>query len=80
MKRLYEKYLASSGVVTDSRKIVGGELFFALRGENFDGNLYAAKALEAGAKWAVVDNPEVAVDDRYVVVPDTLVALCGALA
>jgi UDP-N-acetylmuramoyl-tripeptide--D-alanyl-D-alanine ligase len=75
MKRLYEKYLASSGVVTDSRKIVGGELFFALRGENFDGNLYAAKALEAGAKWAVVDNPEVAVDDRYVVVPDTLVAL-----
>ena len=46
MKRLYEKFLASSGVVTDSRKIVGGELFFALRGENFDGNLYAEKALE----------------------------------
>ena len=72
MDSLYEKYLTSTGVVTDSRKIVGGEMFFALRGDNFDGNLYAAKALEAGAKWAVVDNVEVAKDDRYVIVPDTL--------
>lgn len=69
---MYEKYLASKGVVTDSRKIVGGEMFFALRGDNFDGNLYAAKALEAGARWAVVDSVEVAVDDRYIIVPDTL--------
>lgn len=72
MESLYEKYLASTGVVTDSRKIVGGEIFFALRGENFDGNLYAAKALEAGARWAVVDSVEVARDDRYIIVPDTL--------
>ncbi|MBQ8271747.1 MAG: UDP-N-acetylmuramoyl-tripeptide--D-alanyl-D-alanine ligase [Tidjanibacter sp.] len=72
MESLYEKYLASKGVVTDSRKIVGGEMFFALRGDNFDGNLYAAKALEAGARWAVVDSVEVAVDDRYIIVPDTL--------
>ena len=75
MEKLYEKYLASSGVQTDSRKIVGGELFFALRGENFDGNRYAALALQAGAKYAVVDNPEVAVDERYVVVDDTLATL-----
>lgn len=75
MESLYEKYLASEGVVTDSRKIVGGEMFFALRGDNFDGNLYATKALEAGARWAVVDNAEVAVGDRYIVVPDTLTAL-----
>lgn len=75
MESLYEKYLASEGVVTDSRKIVGGEMFFALRGDNFDGNLYAAKALEAGARWAVVDSAEVAVDDHYIVVPDTLTAL-----
>ncbi len=72
MESLYEKYLASNGVVTDSRKIAGGEMFFALRGDNFDGNLYATKALEAGARWAVVDSVEVAVDDRYVIVPDTL--------
>ncbi len=75
LERLYEYFCTSNGVVTDSRKIAGGELFFALKGERFDGNLYAAKALEDGAKWAVVDNPEVAVDERYVVVDDTLVAL-----
>lgn len=75
LERLYEYFSTSNGVVTDSRKIAGGELFFALKGERFDGNLYAAKALEDGAKWAVVDNPEVAVDERYVVVDDTLVAL-----
>lgn len=77
VSKLYECYLASAGVVTDSRKIVGGEMFFALRGENFDGNLYASKALEAGAKFAVVDNAEVATDDRYVVVDDTLTTLQG---
>lgn len=77
MERLYECFCSSRGVVTDSRKILGGEMFFALKGENFDGNLYAAKALEAGAACAVVDNPEVAVDGRYVVVPDTLEALQG---
>lgn len=75
MEKLYQKYLASSGVQTDSRRVVGGEVFFALRGENFDGNRYAERALEAGAVCAVVDNPEVALDDRYVVVEDTLVAL-----
>ena len=75
VSKLYDYFLASAGVVTDSRKIVGGEMFFALRGDNFDGNLYAAKALEAGAKYAVVDNEEVAVDDRYILVPDTLTAL-----
>lgn len=75
IERLYECFCSSVGVVTDSRKIAGGELFFALKGENFNGNRYAAKALEAGAKYAVVDDVEVAADDRYIVVPDTLTAL-----
>lgn len=75
MKKLYDIYCASRGVVTDSRKVREGELFFALRGENFDGNDYAAKALEMGAVAAVVDRAEVAVDERYVVVDDTLSAL-----
>ena len=53
---LYAKYLACGcRVTTDSRTIRGGELFFALRGENFDGNDYALKALEAGAAWAIVN-------------------------
>ena len=44
-----------AGVTTDSRTIAGGEMFFALKGENFDGNEYALKALEQGAGFAVVD-------------------------
>lgn len=60
---------------TDSRKVRSGELFFALRGENFDGNRYASSALEKGALAVVVDNPAVAVDDRYIVVDDVLSVL-----
>ena len=57
MEELYAKYLACGcRVTTDSRAIRGGEIFFALRGENFDGNNYALKALEAGAAWAVVND------------------------
>ena len=56
MEELYAKYLACGcKVTTDSRAIRGGEIFFALRGENFDGNNYALKALESGAAWAVVN-------------------------
>lgn len=74
-ERLYGLFVQSEGVQTDSRKVRPGELFFALRGDNFDGNRYAASALESGALAAVVSDPQVATDDRYIVVPDTLVAL-----
>ena len=50
MKELYQKYCGCSyRVTTDSRTIKGGEMFFALRGDNFDGNTFALKALESGA-------------------------------
>ena len=52
---LYNIYKECGVVTTDSRAIKGGELFFALKGENFDGNEYALKALEAGAAYAVVN-------------------------
>ena len=53
---LYERYRECNwSVTTDSRSIAGGELFFALKGENFDGNEYAMRALEAGASFAVVN-------------------------
>ena len=75
IERLYEVFLASAGVQTDSRKVQEGEMFFALRGDNVDGNRYASSALEKGAVVAVVDDQSVAVDERYVVVPDVLTAL-----
>ena len=76
-ERLYELYIEHPEVTTDSRRCPVGSMFFALRGESFDGNLFAAKALEAGSAVAVVDNPDVVQegDGRYVVVPDVLQAL-----
>ena len=71
---LYDIFRSCSGIATDSRKIKGGELFFALKGENFDGNEYAAKALEAGAAYAVVSRQTVH-DDRLILVEDTLKTL-----
>ena len=62
---LYSIFKNCSGVTTDSRKIRGGELFFALKGENFDGNAYAVKALENGADRAVIDrNSDIAKEIR----------------
>ncbi len=52
---LYQAFIASQGVSTDTRKIESGMIFFALKGENFNGNAYASQALEQGAKLAVVD-------------------------
>ena len=55
MEDLYSKYLECDGrVTTDSRAVKGGELFFAIKGENFDGNAFALKAIESGARYAVV--------------------------
>ncbi len=51
---LYDIFKKCGAVATDTRTLKGGELFFALKGENFDGNEYAMKALESGAAYAVV--------------------------
>ncbi len=68
MTELYGKYCGCGyRVATDSRTIEGGEMFFALRGENFDGNAYAQSALEKGARWAVVNSDaELPADDRFI--------------
>ena len=76
---IYKKYKECGGrVTTDTRTLKGGEMFFALKGENFDGNEYAFKALEAGAAYAVVNaSSEVAKSDdpRLIKVEDTLKTL-----
>ena len=55
MNELYEVFLNSSGITTDTRKIEPNQLFFALKGTNFNGNSYAIKALEQGAIAVVID-------------------------
>ena len=75
---LYNRFKECGSVTTDSRSLNGGEMFFALKGENFDGNDYALKALEAGALYAVVnaDSAVGKVDDpRLIKVEDTLKTL-----
>ncbi len=71
-EELYKAFCACGcRVTTDSRSISGGEIFFALRGENFDGNNYALAALEKGASLAVVDNAELPDKEGIVKVADS---------
>lgn len=72
---LYEKFLACGSVSTDTRRIAEGSLFFALKGERFNGNEFARQALEKGAAYAVIDEPEHQYNDRCLLVDDALVAL-----
>lgn len=57
---LYQIFLKCTSITTDTRKIKGGELFIALKGENFDGNDYVLKAIDLGASYAVIDCSSVA--------------------
>jgi UDP-N-acetylmuramoyl-tripeptide--D-alanyl-D-alanine ligase len=75
IKELYELFRASKGVNTDTRTLQSGQLFVALKGENFDGNAYAMKALESGASYAIVHEDAPDDDPRLLRFPDTLQAL-----
>ena len=76
LKDIYQHYLNASGVTTDSRHIVKGNVFFALRGENFDGNAYAAQALEKGAGLVIIDNKKYqSGSSKCVLVDDSLLCL-----
>lgn len=76
ISEIYKLFCEHPVITTDTRDCPAGSIFFALKGETFDGNLFAAKALEAGCAFAVVDNPEVAAsDERFVLVDDVLTTL-----
>lgn len=72
---LHGYFLQCEGTCTDTRQVRRNAMFFALKGPNFNANLFAADAVKAGCLYAVVDAPEVAVDDRFLLVPDVLTAL-----
>ena len=76
LNELYELFLSHPVITTDTRNCPEGSIFFALKGDNFDGNLFAHEALEKGCAHAVVDNPQVAGSDgRMVYVSDVLLML-----
>ena len=76
-EKLFSIFLQHPHISTDTRKVQANDLYFALKGENFDGNVYAAQALEKGAAFVVVDNPAFFAenDARYLYVENSLKAL-----
>lgn len=74
-QQLYQIYLKHPVICTDTRKITPSCLFFALRGENFNANEFALKALDDGASFAVIDDAQYAINDRCILVDEVLGSL-----
>ncbi len=72
---LLEVFLKHPYISTDSRKVMPGSIFFALKGDNFDGNRYAADAIEKGAAFAVIDDPRYCTSSKLLFTDDVLSAL-----
>ncbi|MBN1990540.1 MAG: UDP-N-acetylmuramoyl-tripeptide--D-alanyl-D-alanine ligase [Bacteroidales bacterium] len=75
LEQLYDIYLEQRAISTDSRNISTGDIFFALKGENFNGNAFALDAIKRGAKLAVVDDIALKGEKGCFYVLDTLEAL-----
>ncbi len=75
ISELYQLFLQCEAVCTDTRNIIPGGLFVALKGPNFNGNDFASEALEKGAKYVVVDEARSLIDQRTLLVEDGLIAL-----
>ncbi|HPM29544.1 MAG TPA: UDP-N-acetylmuramoyl-tripeptide--D-alanyl-D-alanine ligase [Chryseolinea sp.] len=75
IEKLYQHYLSSGKISTDTRKIEPGSLFFALKGDNFNANEFAEEALNKGAMFSIVDEKRFAVNDKCILVDDVLTTL-----
>ncbi|GAA4113782.1 UDP-N-acetylmuramoyl-tripeptide--D-alanyl-D-alanine ligase [Aquimarina addita] len=75
INQIYQLFLKSSGVCTDTRSLKKDNLFFALKGTNFNGNEYASQALKKGAAYAIVDEKKYDESERHIFVNDALSAL-----
>ena len=74
IKTLYAEFQQHPVITTDSRDVPAGSMFFALKGDTFDGNQYALSAISQGAACAVVDDPKVS-GEHVIHVPNVLDAL-----
>ena len=75
IKNIYSNFLECKSVSTDTRKIEPNTLFVALKGENFNANTFAKQALEKGAKYVIIDNENYYIDERTILVKNTLQTL-----
>ena len=73
--QLYQTYVQHPIICIDSRVCTSGSLFFALKGDNFDANGFALSALKNGCSYAVVDEAEYAIDERFILVENVLKSL-----
>ena len=74
IEELYKIYKKYPSVQTDTRKIKAGDIFFALKGANFNGNEFAQKAIEEGAAYAVIDEKEFEIPGKTILVDDALIS------
>jgi UDP-N-acetylmuramoyl-tripeptide--D-alanyl-D-alanine ligase len=72
---LYELYKQFPSVETDTRKLKPNDIFFALKGKNFNGNQFAKQALDKGASYIIIDEKEYEIPGKTILVSDTLITL-----
>jgi UDP-N-acetylmuramoyl-tripeptide--D-alanyl-D-alanine ligase len=72
--QIYSLFKESTGITTDSRNVGQGQIFFALWGDNYNGNKFAAEALDKGASWSVIDDPQFETE-KTILVDDCLFEL-----
>jgi UDP-N-acetylmuramoyl-tripeptide--D-alanyl-D-alanine ligase len=75
ISNIHNLFLSCSGVVIDTRKIIENSFFVALKGERFDANTFAKEALQKGASFVLIDNAEFYIDQRTILVENTLETL-----
>lgn len=75
IEQLYKIYSQYPDIQTDTRRLKPGDFFFALKGDNFNGNKFARQAIDSGAAWAVIDEKEYSIDGKTILVDDVLTAL-----
>ncbi len=75
IEQFYKLYISHTNICTDTRKIEKGCIFFALKGEKFNGNQYAKQAIENGAAYAVIDEAEYNIGSKYILVNNALTYL-----
>ncbi|MBQ4821547.1 UDP-N-acetylmuramoyl-tripeptide--D-alanyl-D-alanine ligase [Aquimarina sp. MMG016] len=73
--RIHKLFLKSDGVSTDTRNIQKNTIFFALKGENFNGNAFASQAIQSGASYAIIDEEEFNTSDKHILVDNVLKTL-----
>ncbi|MBL7722224.1 MAG: UDP-N-acetylmuramoyl-tripeptide--D-alanyl-D-alanine ligase [Chitinophagaceae bacterium] len=75
IEEIYSLFEQHPSVQTDTRKLKPGDIFFALKGDNFNGNSFAKKAIDAGAAYAVIDEKEFEIHGKTILVEDALTTL-----